>query len=256
MANLGKKVGRVCLDCGDEFEATNLGPATANYCRKCAAARSERQEAAERESRRQAEEQRRLELLRLANLPPKWRDVTFDNSDPQLQPKAFKFAKKYAENFTTESPSVIFYSNINGTGKSHLAACILNYVMKEKRIPVRWEKARDVMLQLRRTFSDLEVSEASVIDRISFVKLLVLDDVGRDPASQWIHTTYWQLLDRRLEWNLPVVITANLLIDGGPNDLTLGERIGEGAVSRLRSLCRGYFIDLTDVGDLRFNEGQ
>jgi len=205
---------------------------------------------AEEKSRRQEEEARMRKLVWGANLPPKWRDVRFENTDPQKQPGAFKVAKKYAEAFSMESPSLIFYSQGNGTGKSHLAACILNHVLYEKKVPVRWEKARDVMLELRRTFSDGELSEASVLDRISYAKLLVLDDVGRDPASQWIHTTYWQLLDRRVEWKLPVIITTNLPLDGDGNGITLADQIGEGSVSRLRELCQGHVVDLSGP-DLR-----
>lgn len=230
--------------------ARNLGPATARYCPECSIKRSARHLAAEEEARRRAEESHMRDLIRLANLSPKWRDVFFHNSDPRRQPAAFKFARNYAENFTTESPSLIFYSPGNGTGKSHLAACIINHVLHENKIPVRWEKARDVMLELRRTFSDRELSEASVLDRISYVKLLVLDDVGRDPASQWIHTTYWQVLDRRQDWNLPVVITTNLPLEGEGEGVTLADQIGEGAVSRLIGLCQGHIIDMTGP-DLR-----
>jgi DNA replication protein DnaC len=250
MKNLGKPVTRICRDCGEEFEAIYLGPATAQCCRRCAAQRYQRQVEAEEESRRQEEEGRMRRLVWQANLPPKWREVRFGSSDPNKQPGAFKFAMKYAEGFSMESPSLIFYSPGNGTGKSHLASCILNHVLYEKRIPVRWEKARDVMLELRRTFSDRELSEASVLDRISYASLLVLDDVGRDPASQWIHTTYWQLLDRRVEWRLPIIITTNLPLDSEGDGVTLADQIGEGSVSRLREICQGHVVDLSGP-DLR-----
>jgi len=250
MKNLGKPVTRICRDCGEEFEAIYLGLATAAYCRRCSDLRWEHQEEIEKESRRQEEENHMRDLVRLGNLPPKWRDVRFDNTDPKKQPGAFRFLKRYAEGFTTASPSLILYSPGNGTGKSHLAACVVNYVLHEKRIPVRWEKARDVMLELRRTFSDIGLSEASVLDRISYVKLLVLDDVGRDPKSQWIHTTYWQILDRRIDWQLPVIITTNLSLEDQGQTPTLEDQIGIGTVSRLRELCGSHVIDMTGP-DLR-----
>lgn len=250
MKNFGKPIKRICPDCGQEFEAMYLGLATAIYCRACSSGREERQKTAEDEARRLERQNYMRDLIRLSNLPPKWINTLFSNTDAQKQPGAFKFLEKYAENFSMDSPGVILYSRGNGTGKSHLAACVLNHVLHEKRIPVRWEKARDVMLELRRTFSDSTSSEASVLDRISYAKLLVLDDVGRDPPSQWIHTTYWQVLDRRLEWKLPLIITTNLPLDAEGEGITLADRIGEGAVSRLRELCQGHLLDLSGL-DLR-----
>jgi DNA replication protein DnaC len=116
-------------------------------------------------------------------------------------------------------------------------------------MPVLFKKARDLMLEIRRTFSDRgEMTEADILDKVLSVQLLVLDDVGVDPPSRWIHGTYWTVFDRRLEWQLPVVITTNKLFEGAGE--TLGDRIGDGAVSRLVELCQGNVIDMTGP-DLR-----
>ena len=190
-------------------------------------------------------------MITFAQIPPKWREVTFDNSKAELNPKAFKAAKRYAEKFSTQSPSLVFYSLGNGTGKTHLAACIANYVLHEKRLPILFKKARDLMLDIRRTFSDRgDMTEADILDRVLSVRLLVLDDVGVDPTSQWLQATYWTVFDRRLEWQLPVVITTNKPIEAGEGQVSLADRIGEGAVSRLIELCQGNVIDMTGP-DLR-----
>jgi DNA replication protein DnaC len=187
----------------------------------------------------------------MARIPPKWQETTFSSSRAELNPRAFKAAKRYAESFSVPSPSLVFYSEGNGTGKTHLAACIANHVLHEKRQPVLLEKARDLMLDIRRTFSDRgELSEADVLDRVLSVRLLVLDDVGVDPPTEWLKATYWTVFDRRLEWQLPVVITTNKPIEAGDGQVSLADRIGEGAVSRLLELCQGNVIDMTGP-DLR-----
>jgi len=144
-----------------------------------------------------------------------------------------------------KSPSLILFSDGNRVGKSHIAACILNHVLMEKQCPVRWEKARDLLLELRRTFSVAGESEASVLERISYVKLLVLDDVGRDNASQWVHDTYWTIFDRRIEWGLPVIVTTNLPIEPPSEAEGLADRIGQGAFARLLELCQGQILDMS-----------
>ncbi len=245
LANLGRKMKRICPDCGEEFETTNLGPATARYCRKCGEERERQQEEREQIAREQLEESRYRELIARARIPPKWKEVTFDNSNPELNPRAFKLAKSYAEKFNTQSPSLVFYSPGNGTGKTHLAACIANHILHEKRLPVLFKKARDLMLDIRRTFSDWgELTEADILDRVLSVQLLVLDDVGLDPPSQWLHATYWSVFDRRLDWQLPVVVTTNVPLEALQGQVCLADRIGTGGVSRLIELCLRNVIDM------------
>lgn len=229
----------------EEFGTINLGPATARYCPKCAAERARRQEEAERLAREAQEQARYRELVAFAGIPPKWKETTFDSSNPELKPRAFKIAKRYAEKFNAQSPSLVFYSLGNGTGKTHLAACIANYVLHQKRLPVLFKKARDLMLDIRRTFSDRgDMTEADVLDRVLSVQLLVLDDVGVDPTSQWLQATYWTVFDRRLEWQLPMIITTTKPFEAPEGEVSLGDRIGEGAVSRLIELSQGNVIDV------------
>jgi DNA replication protein DnaC len=249
LKNLGQKIQRICQECGEEFEAINLGIATPIYCRKCSEEKAKQEEEREEAARQVEAESKYRQLIAMAQIPPKWKEVTFDNSNPKLNSRAFKVAKRYAESFRLQSPSLVFYSLGNGTGKTHLAACIANYVLHQKRMPVLFKKARDLMLEIRRTFSDRgEMTEADILDKVLSVQLLVLDDVGVDPPSRWIHGTYWTVFDRRLEWQLPVVITTNKLFEGAGE--TLGDRIGDGAVSRLVELCQGNVIDMTGP-DLR-----
>ena len=248
---MGRKMKRICPDCGDEFEAANLGPATARYCRKCGEERERLEAEREQLAQKELEESRYRELVALARIPPKWKDTTFDNSNPDLNPQAFKIARRYAEQFNAQSPSLVFYSLGNGTGKTRLAACIANHILHKKRLPVLFKKARDLMLEIRRTFSDRgELTEADILDRVLSVQLLVLDDVGVDPTSQWLQTTHWTVFDRRLEWQLPVIVTTNKPLEAAQGEVCLADRIGNGAVSRLIELCQGDVIDMTGP-DLR-----
>ncbi|GAI77598.1 unnamed protein product, partial [marine sediment metagenome] len=59
---------------------------------------------------------------------------------------AQKLAREYAGGFNKKSPSLVFYSPGNGTGKTTLAAAIANYVLHELWVPVMFAKARDIYL--------------------------------------------------------------------------------------------------------------
>lgn len=194
---------------------------------------------------------RYLDLVARARIPKLWREVTFVNSDPKIRRTAFRLAMQYADSYTSQSGTIVFYSKGYGCGKTHLAAAIANYVLHRLRRPVLFKKARDLLLEIRHTFAErAEESEAYILNQVLGVELLILDDVGIDRPSPWIESTYWTVFDRRLEWQLPTVITTNYPLEAKPGETALGERIGYGAVSRLSQLCKGQFIDMSGP-DLR-----
>lgn len=245
-----ERVKKICPECGGEFEAYDLGAFSRRYCDKCSAVKAAEEEQARQEVEAALAESRYRELMARSGIPKLWRGVTFESSDPGLKKGAFKAAKRYAENFTLDSGTLVLYSKGYGCGKTHLAACIGNHVLHQLRRPVLFKKARDLLLEIRRTFSERGLeSEADILAQVLSVELLLLDDVGVDNPSPWIESTYWTIFDRRLEWQLPMVVTTNYPLEAGPGEVSLGERIGYGALSRLSQLCQG-FIDMTGP-DLR-----
>lgn len=245
-----EKVKKICQECGDVFEAYDLGVFSRRYCNKCAAVKAAEEEQIRQEAEAALAESRYRELVAMAGIPKFWRDVTFENTDPSLQRVAYKIAKRYAENFTMESGALVFYSKGYGCGKTRHAVCIINHALHHLRRPVLFKKARDLLLDIRRTFSERgSGTEVDILNRVLSMELLLLDDVGVDNPSPWIESTYWTIFDRRLEWQLPTLVTTNYPLEAEPGEVSLGERIGYGALSRLTELCRG-FIDMTGP-DLR-----
>lgn len=246
-----KKGNRICPECGSEFEAYDLGPLSRRLCARCSKVKAVQEEEDRRAQEAALAEARYRGLVVRARIPKMWRDVTFENSDPTLTKAAFRVAKRYADNFTAESGTLVFYSRGYGRGKTRMAVCILNDVLHHLRQPVLFMKARDLLLGIRRTFSEKGTeTEADILNQTLSVELLLLDDVGVDNPSPWIESTYWTIFDRRLEWQLPTLVTTNYSLEAGAGEVSLGDCIGYGALSRLTELCKGNFIDMTGP-DLR-----
>jgi DNA replication protein DnaC len=203
------------------------------------------EEAERQQEEREAAASRQRERIFQAKIPELWRNTTFETSDPAINRVAFNRCWEYAETFDPrKSNSLYLFSLKYGTGKTHLAACIANYVLHEKKFNVRYQKARDLLLDIRRTYSDRgDLDEAGLLDRVLSFDLLVLDDVGIDQPSQWLVSTYWTVFDRRMEMGLPVVVTANYNLFETEKGMTIGDRIGFGAESRLRKMCGENVIE-------------
>ena len=250
------KLPRVQIDitckCGAQFKAYDLGGFTRTTCDECI----KKYELIE-ETRVQAEalleaEKAQRERIKRAHIPLnlKGEPMTFDNSDKKIHPAAFHSCKQYATEFKTTSPSLIIHSEVFGSGKTHLAGCIANYLLYERRVDVRFARAFDIIQEIRGTFNrGSREDEDDVLKRILSPTLLVIDDLGLTTPTDWSAQTYWALFDRRIESKMPVVITTNYY----PSDEEMGARIGRGALSRLLGMCGDNIITFKGK-DLRRNK--
>jgi len=241
----GERTKRQCVDCGIEFEAV-----WATICNDCAVKRE--QDISDREAQiKLADEESRYQvMIRQSGIPNLWKDTRFEDSDITIHPDLFSRAKEYAEAFSINSPSLIFYSENVGTGKTHLAIMISNLVLHEKKTAVLYLKARDLLINLRGLYSPAaETTEKAYLDMVTRVPLLILDDVGRDRYTDWVDGTYWTVFDRRLENGKPTIITTNR-VPAGIGDNSLESRIGYAGLSRLLRMCDGLVFEVGGA-DLR-----
>jgi len=248
MAPKFEKETRICKGCGDTFEACKQLHRT--KCDNCIHKERRLEEESQRANQAIQKEQEFRNMCRQACIPPKWVGVTFANSDSKINHKAFLLAKEYAETFTVNSETLVLYAKGYGTGKTHLAACITNYMLYNLKKRVLFKKALDLMLEIRATYSSDSQSELSILQNLLSFQLLVLDDVGWDPPTPWLEQTYWTVIDKRLEYKLPMVITTNYPLEVEGKGVCLGDRIGYRSLSRLREMSKGRFIHTAEK-DLR-----
>ena len=89
-----------------------------------------------------------------------------------------------------------------------------------------------LLAEIRKTFDEgSERSHPELLDRLSEVDLLHVDDVGAEKTSEWVLEQLYTIVNTRYEHERPVVITTNL------DHEQLREQIGERTVSRLIEIC-------------------
>lgn len=136
------------------------------------------------------------------------------------QRRALTMAKSYAQNFGSSFASFVF-SGAPGTGKNHLAAAIGNHLLTGGH-SVLVVTIPDLMLRVRECYDDGQ-SEASLLDDLCRVDLLILDEVGIQRGSSGEKVILNQVIDRRLSSMRPVGILTNLNYESLTD--TLGARI-------------------------------
>lgn len=155
------------------------------------------------------------------------RNCTFKNYEVKCdgQRNALSQAKSYAMNFGSGFTSFVF-SGSPGTGKNHLAAAIGNYLMQNGST-VLIATIPELMTRVRACYDNGQ-SEASLLNELSRVDLLVLDEVGIQRESRHEKVVLNQIIDRRLAAMKPVGVLTNL------NYAELATTLGERVVDRLK----------------------
>lgn len=141
------------------------------------------------------------------------------------QRKALTMAKSWLNNFGSGGGCFVF-SGSPGTGKNHLAAAIGNALLVQKKT-VMIITVADLMTEFKACFSGRK-SESELMDKLSRVDLLVLDEVGVQMDSKYEKVVLHQLIDRRTSMFKPVGMLTNL------NAAELTKVIGERAMDRLQ----------------------
>lgn len=121
--------------------------------------------------------------------------------------KAKIICERYASNFDLDNPCNLLLIGNYGTGKSHLAVSTAKEVIYKKYMSALFISTPKLLTKLRSTYkrNNFE-SEEGIINQLSRVSLLVLDDLGSEqskPSSDtneqtWATSKIFEIVDNRI----------------------------------------------------------
>ena len=255
-----------CRTCGGKFQGEVVTyflfqPPREVRPRECPECCRER----EGDEKRLEEQEREIERAAIrerwrkeCGIPSDLHCTRFDGFEPEFQREALRICRNYADEFDVDNPrgapSLYLYSKWPGVGKSTLMACIANHIIDSWRgdpanatLPVRFEKGPGLVRRIRATYNipdeqkPYHETEEQVYAQLRTVKLLMLDDVGKEKPSDFTRELYWYIVDERVSRGLPVVVNSRLALE----DDRLAELMREDTVDRLYGMCRGKMVVLT-----------
>ncbi|MGC6229652.1 DNA replication protein DnaC [Hafnia paralvei] len=163
-------------------------------------------------------------VFKRSGIRPLHMNCSFDNYRVENagQKKALADARQYAAEFDGNIASFVF-SGKSGTGKNHLAAAICNdLILRNKSVLI--VTVADLMSSMKGTFNgNSNSTEDSLLEELSTIDLLVIDEIGMQLESRYEKVIINQLVDRRSSSKRPTGMLSNL----GEKDMIalLGERV-------------------------------
>ena len=147
------------------------------------------------------------------------KSMTFENFDhnrinlPPDQRQNLEQAYKLARDFAEAPDGWRIFQGENGCGKTHLAAAIANYRLRNGH-PVSFIIVPDFLDHLRSTFApDSKVTYDELFERVKNTPLLILDDYGEHSTTPWAQEKLYQLINYRYNARLPMVVTMCCSLD-------------------------------------------
>lgn len=201
----------------------------------------------EEEDRRKYREFQVASLKRASGLGAKWVDADFEgfktdlkglhalrkvqytNSDLPAMRSCKKIILEWAKEFRSHmktGKSLILLGDV-GTGKNHLSSAMINYVIENFLVRCLFTSVTQIFMEIKETFSKKNASERGAIEKFTEVGLLVVNELGLSPGTDYEFEKINFILNERIDNNRPFVLISNL------NSKQLEEVVGDRLADRI-----------------------
>ena len=181
-----------------------------------------------------------VELRDASGLGERFSQCTFDNwEEVKGTEEAVRRCMDFARTYKAAVPGVqtvgdgkgLILTGGAGSGKSHLAAAVLN-VLLGRGVECRFVSVPVLMAQIRRRFEGKGDDEGDPIEPLLTAEVLVLDDAGAEKSSEWTQERIYEVVDTRYRRLRSTILTTNL----PPAELE--KAIGSRSMDRLLQTCK------------------
>jgi DNA replication protein DnaC len=179
--------------------------------------------------------------LEKAGVAPRYASASFAMVKELPEAKtAVKIATEWADAPLTDRG--FFFVGTPGVGKTYLAVAALRKKVEEGLLNAKFINVPLFLDKIRTSFKFSDDSAQAEFDFLcNRASLVVLDDFGKERATDWATERLYVLVESRYSKMLPVIVTSNRTLDE-LNDLGYGA-----TVSRLTEMCAVVKVGGSDL---------
>lgn len=211
----------------------------------CQICRAEEEKARKEEDRRRYIEGKIAHLKRVSGLGAKWSKATFDGfltdvkqlhkgnklqyaeANTLTMRRVKKATMEWAKNFEDKMKTgeMLVLSGDVGTGKNHLSSAIINYVIENFRRTCLFTSITQMFMEIKASFSNKSIDELQVVEKFTKIELLVINEVGLHPGTDFEFERISYILNERIDQCLPSILVSNLT--GEQLEQSVGDRMAD-----------------------------
>jgi len=168
-----------------------------------------------------------------AVIPRRYRDVAFERPPAnEIDPAIVAATRRYAHTIDAQLDAGrgLWFMGPPGTGKTTLAMLVSKAASDAGRSVAIYSLPR-LLNEIRDTHRS-DRSHIDLLDRLTQVDLLHVDDVGAERTTDWVLEELYSIVNARYEDKRSMVITTNIL-----DREALCDQISARTVSRLTEMC-------------------
>lgn len=226
-----------------------------------------------------------LQRFNRALIPCRYRGTTLDNFEPRTLANhgyLLDNLKRWLTLFESEqlakrgAPLGLLFCGEPGVGKTHLAVGLLRELSMTRSVESRFVDFFDLLGQLKAGY-DSGRGEAEILEPLTAVDVLVVDELGKGRSSEWERAVLDQLIGQRYNRSRTTIFTTNyplrrsdrvqepegLVALESIDDVSallgaecLEDRVGKRAYSRILEMCKPIVLrGASDYRLRRFRDG-
>ena len=194
----------------------------------------------------------RINHIKNCGIGRRFMQKSFANYNKDRNPEAYNLCLEYVRDIENniQNGRGLFLTGDVGTGKTHLAIAIIDYIARLKKrdwhYTMIYVSAVDLLANIRMSYNSGGTEE--IVRQYEDINLLIIDDIGVEKTSDWVHEMFYKIIDHRYNELKPMIIISNLRGD------EINEKLSERIMSRVYEMCKGVKFKGKDYRVLKGNK--